>query len=98
MSTILDSDTDIALITETLTSSDKPNSSHIVMVPDGEPDQSPQAYVLRARIEGFPVTALCGWTFTPIKDPKSLPVCTECKAIFEYDPHGFGDRDRLPDA
>ena len=43
----------------------KKDQAHIVMVPPGEPDQTPQAYVLRARVEGFPITALCGFVWIP---------------------------------
>lgn len=78
------------------TSTDKPESAHIVMDPDRERDE-PHAYLMAARIEGFPVTALCGYTWTPNKQATGLPVCEECKAIFEHDPQGHGDRDNLPD-
>lgn len=82
---------------QVVTSDDKPNSAHIVMVPPGEADESPQAYVMRARIEGFPVTALCGFTWVPEKQATGLPVCSECLSIYENDPNGFGDRGDLPD-
>lgn len=62
---------------------DKDNQAHIVMVPGGEPDTTPQAYVLRARIEGFPVTALCGYTWVPKQKAEGLPVCEECKFLYE---------------
>lgn len=79
------------------TSTDKPESAHIVMVPPGEEDETPQAYVMRARVEGFPVVALCGFTWVPNKMATGLPVCSECKDIFESDPLGHGDRGDLPD-
>ena len=41
------------------------------------------AIVLQARIEGTALKALCGYVFVPQKDPKSLPVCAECKEIYE---------------
>lgn len=72
--------------------------SHIVWLPPGSDDETPQAYVLRARIEGFPVTALCGYTWNPTRDPAQYPTCQVCKDAFEYDPNGFGDRGELPDA
>lgn len=85
-----------------MTSDKSPEASHIVMVPPGENDESPQAYVFRARIEGFPITALCGYTWVPHRDPQALPVCATCKGIFENDPFQGGpdddDRGRLPDA
>lgn len=79
------------------TSTDKPESAHIVMVPSGEPDQTPQAYVMRAMVEGFAIMALCGYVFTPSRGAKNLPVCAPCKAVFENDPLGHGDRGELPD-
>ena len=94
MSALLEADE----IVETRTSDSPGDSDHIVMVPPGESDQTPQAYVLRARVEGFPVTALCGHTWIPQRDPKPLPVCSTCLAIYQHDPHGHNDREDLPDA
>lgn len=79
------------------TSTDKPESARIVMVPEGEADETPQAYVMRARFEGFPVTALCGFTWVPNKMATGLPVCQECLDIYQNDPQGHGDRGELPD-
>lgn len=79
-----------------VTSTNKPESAHIVMDPDRERDE-PHAYLMAARIEGFPVTALCGFTWIPSKQATGLPVCQECLDIFQNDPNGFGDRDDLPD-
>lgn len=83
---------------ETRTSDVPGDSAHIVMVPPDQSDESPQAYVLRARIEGFQVTALCGHTWFPQRDPKPLPVCAACLNVYQHDPNGFGDRDELPDS
>ncbi|WP_311208758.1 MULTISPECIES: DUF3039 domain-containing protein [unclassified Aeromicrobium] len=85
-------------IVETNTTTDPVDATHIVQTPAGEPDETPHAYVMRARIEGFPIVALCGYVFVPQHDPAPRPVCEPCKAEFERDPHGHGDRDRLPDA
>lgn len=79
-----------------VTSTNKPESAHIVMDPDRERDD-PHAYLMEARFEGFPVTALCGFTWIPNKQATGLPVCQECFDIFQNDPNGFGDRDDLPD-
>ncbi len=73
-------------------------SAHIVMVPPGESDESPQAYVLRARVEGFPVTALCGWTWVPQRDPMPLPVCSRCLDVYHQPGENRDDREELPDA
>lgn len=85
-------------LVQTVTTDEPAEAAHIVMVPPGQPDKSPQAYVLRARIEGFPVRALCGWEWVPEKDPGPLPVCAGCLDVYQDDPHGHGDRDQLPDA
>ena len=85
-------------LAETRVSHDPAESSHIVRVPAGEPDKTPQAYVLRARIEGFPITALCGHTWVPSKDPLPLPICGGCLAIYELPDENRGDRNELPDA
>ena len=89
--------TDERVITETLTSTDKPESAHIVMTPPGEPDETPHAYVMRARIEGFPVTAICGFTWIPNKPATGLPVCQECNDIYESEDRGDDSGDGLPD-
>ncbi len=83
---------------ETRTSDNPGESSHIVMVPPSELDATAQAYVLRARIEGFPVTALCGHTWIPERDPGPLPVCSRCLAIYQEDGNHRDERDELPDA
>lgn len=69
---------------EITTSTDKPESAHIVVSPD--PKESHHAYVMRARFEGFAVTALCGFTWIPNKQATGLPVCQECKEIWESFP------------
>lgn len=68
MSTILD---DAPVLDET-DSDDPSKHSHIV---------HDKAKVTAAYINGTPVTALCGYTWVPSKDPKSLPLCSKCKEI-----------------
>lgn len=41
-----------------------------------------------AMILGTPVTALCGKTWVPTRDPEKFPVCPECKRLFELGPEG----------
>lgn len=81
---------------EVTTSNNKPESAHIVLKPKDEKDETVHAYVMRARIEGFPIVALCGYTWVPNKKAEGLPVCEECKAIYDHNPNGM-DRDGLPD-
>lgn len=73
-----------------VTSTDKPESAHYVMAPDDT--ETNHAYVMRARVEGFAITALCGYTWIPFKKAEGLPVCQECREIFENCPDdGEGD-------
>lgn len=67
--------------TETRTQVGGGSVAHIVARRSG--DATAQAYTLEARISGFPVEALCGYTFVPHKNPKSLPVCEACKNLFD---------------
>jgi hypothetical protein len=54
--------------------------AHIVKVPPG---MSAADVILEARIEGTPVEALCGHVWVPSRDPKQLPVCQQCRDIYE---------------
>ncbi len=54
--------------------------AHIIKT---EPGKTATAVVLEARIEGTPLTALCGHVFVPQRDPKQLPVCPKCKEIYD---------------
>lgn len=80
------------------TSDDPVESSHIVMVPKDEDDETPQAYVLRARIEGFEIMALCGHIFIPQQNPEDKPVCERCLVIYHQPGKNREDRNNLPDA
>ena len=62
------------------TETDEPTAAHIVKTKRGENDA---AKVLEARINGTPVEALCGYVWVPSRDPKQLPICEECKSIYE---------------
>ncbi len=57
-----------------------PVCAHIVKT---EPGESAQAKVLEARINGTPLEALCGHVWIPSRDPQSLPLCEQCKSIYE---------------
>lgn len=37
--------------------------------------------IMHAMIYGTPVTALCGFTWIPSKNPENFPVCQACVAI-----------------
>jgi hypothetical protein len=36
---------------------------------------------MKGYVLGEPVTALCGKTWVPNRDPKRFPVCPDCEAI-----------------
>jgi Protein of unknown function (DUF3039) len=57
-----------------------PTAAHIVKTRPGE---NAAAVVLEARINGTPLEALCGFVWVPSRDPRQLPVCEECKSIYE---------------
>jgi Protein of unknown function (DUF3039) len=66
--------------TEDIPETAEPKSAHIVKVGPGE---SATAKVIEARIYGTPVEALCGHVWIPSRDPRSLPMCEQCKEIYE---------------
>jgi hypothetical protein len=43
----------------------------------------PASAVTEAYITGTQVTALCGKTWVPTKDPEKFPICPTCKEILE---------------
>ena len=62
------------------TQTGEPTVAHIVKV---DPGESAQAKVMEARIYGTPLEALCGHVWVPSRDPKKLPMCEDCKSIYE---------------
>ncbi len=44
---------------------------------------APASVVAEAYVTGSVVTALCGKTWTPSKNPEQLPVCRSCRQILE---------------
>ena len=55
-----------------------PVYAHIV---PPEPPKDGATLVMEARINGTPVTALCGFTWVPSRDAQKYPLCPKCKAI-----------------
>lgn len=39
--------------------------------------------ILPSAISGIPITAICGKTWVPTRDPKQFPICPDCKSIME---------------
>ena len=66
--------------TEPVLETGKPLMAHIVKT---EPGENAAAKVLEARIFGTPVEALCGHVWVPSRDPRQLPLCEDCKVIYE---------------
>ena len=86
-------------VVQSRTSDEPGKASHIVLIPPHlRGKTTAQALVLKARIEGIEIEALCGHRWVPQRDPKTLPICERCLAIYKDDPRGHGDRDQLPDA
>lgn len=81
------------------TSNESDSVAHIVTSFD--PTLTVSAYVLKARVEGIPLVALCGHIWMPSRDATKLPVCQACKDIYEsrdrFDPDGTPNSS-LPDA
>lgn len=78
------------------TTTDKNRAAHIVL--ERGKDETAAAHVLRARVEGTPITALCGHVWVPHRQAKDLPVCQECRDIYEASGRegGHDDRGELP--
>jgi hypothetical protein len=72
--------TDPTVDTEHVPQTGEPTAAHIVKTEKGE---NAAAKVLEARIYGTPLEALCGHVWVPSRDPKQLPICEDCKSIYE---------------
>lgn len=58
----------------------EPIVAHIVKT---EPGESAASKVMEARIYGTPLEALCGHVWVPSRDPKQVPMCQNCKEIYD---------------
>lgn len=47
------------------------------------PGEDAEAVILRSRVEGIPVTALCGYRWIPSRLAENYPVCPKCQSIKE---------------
>lgn len=57
-----------------------PPVAHIVK---SEPGEDAAAKVVEARLYGSPLTGLCGVVFVPHRDATKLPLCDDCKSIYD---------------
>jgi hypothetical protein len=81
--------------TDELTQTGEPVVAHIVKT---DPGENAAAKVLEARIAGTPIEALCGYVWVPSRDPRQLPLCEQCKSIYEmYKAFNDGLHDRPVD-
>lgn len=58
-----------------------PIFTHIV---ERDEHQSASAKITEARVMGTPVTALCGYTWVPSRNPENHPPCEKCVEIFNF--------------
>lgn len=56
---------------------DRERFAHVVY----SPGRNAEAAVLEARVNGTPVTALCGKRWVPERDPARYPMCPTCTEI-----------------
>lgn len=80
MSTQLDQQPSTKTITET--EEDTPILTHII--DRGNDTRSANAIILEARVLGTPITALCGYSWVPSRDPLKYPLCEKCVEMFEF--------------
>ena len=55
-----------------------------LIIDRGDDPRPAEAIILEARVNGTPLTALCGYTWVPSRDPQKYPVCPKCAEIFEF--------------
>jgi Protein of unknown function (DUF3039) len=76
--------TNVEILTnpDTVTDAGDPIFTHII--DRGDEERSSETLVLEARINGTPLTALCGYTWVPSRDPQKYPICQKCLEVFEF--------------
>lgn len=48
---------------------------------DGYAHYARKEEITRAAIEGGTIIALCGFRFSPVRDPQRFPICPRCKEL-----------------
>lgn len=66
------------------TESERTDPKHTHIIERGEDGRDANVIILEARVNGTPVTALCGYVFVPSRDPERYPPCSKCVEIFEF--------------
>lgn len=70
------------LDTDVIVENEAPKCSHII--DRGNDERSAQAIILEAMVNGTPLTALCGHTWVPSRDPSKFPLCEKCAEMFGF--------------
>jgi len=74
---------------DTTLATEEPRHAHIVY--RGDDPRPARAIVLEALVLGTPLTALCGYTWVPSRDPSKLSVCPKCLEMAEFAKDLSGD-------
>lgn len=75
---------DLDVLTEVEVTTDSGQPTHTHIVDRGDDQRTAAAIVMEARINGTPLTALCGHIFVPSRDPYKFPPCPKCMEIYEF--------------
>ena len=70
------------VITQPVKDTGEPKFAHIV--DRGDDERPAQALVLEALVNGTPLTALCGHTWVPSRDPQKYAICPKCLEMYEF--------------
>ena len=73
---------DVDTVTTTTTETDEPIYAHII--DRGDDPRPAWVLILEARVEGTPITAICGYSWVPSRDPGKHPVCSKCQAFVDF--------------
>jgi hypothetical protein len=76
--------TAVAIDSELDTTSYTGNPRHSHIVDRGDDPRPAHALITEAMVSGTPLTALCGYTWVPSRDPRKLQICKKCLEIFEF--------------
>jgi hypothetical protein len=63
---------------------DNANPIYTHIVDRGDDKRPAEAIIMESRVHGYPLTALCGYTWVPSRDPNKYPVCLKCMEMFEF--------------
>ena len=74
--------TQLELTPETTMETTEPILTHII--DRGDDTRTALDIVFEARINGTPLTTLCGHVFVPERDPMKHPLCDKCVEIYEF--------------